>query len=325
MNSTAFTPPTCHRPRVAVIGAGRVGSTLAQRIIEKNLADVVLLDVVEGWPQGIALDLMEARGVERHDRAIVGTNDYADTANADVVVVTAGRPRRPGMNRDDLIVTNAQIVAGATEQAIARSPNAIVLVVTNPLDVMTYVAWEKSGLPARRVVGMAGVLDAARFKTFISMELGVSIREIDAMVLGDHGQLMVPLPRYCTVNGIPLTELMDDRAIDRLVERTRHGGTEIVELMKTASAYFAPASAACAMVEAILRDESRILPGAAYLEGEYGLNDLFLGVPCQLGCRGVEKIVELQLDSAEREAFEASAKSVAARIHKAKELLSDKI
>lgn len=321
MTSAPFRPQFCKSPRLSIIGAGKVGSTLAQRVAEKNLADVVMLDVVKGMPQGLALDLMEARGVERHDRQIVGTNDYKDTAESDIVVITAGRPRKPGMNRDDLIEVNAKIVGEAAKQAIARSPNAILIVVTNPLDVMTYVAWEATGLPSRRVIGMAGILDAARFKTFVAMELGVSIQEINAMVLGDHGNLMVPLPRYCTVSGIPLTELMDRPSIDRLVERTRHGGTEIVELMQTGSAYFAPASSICLTIEAILLNQSRIVPAAAYLEGEYGLKDLFLGVPCLLGCGGIEKIIELDLTDEEREAFLASGKLVCEHLEQAKAIL----
>lgn len=323
MNSTSFFPPTCSGPRVAVIGAGRVGSTLAQRVAEKNIADVVLLDIVAGMPQGIALDLMEARGVERHDRQITGTNDYKDTAGSDIVVITAGLPRKPGMSREDLIKTNAKIVVEATKNAVANSPDAIFIVVTNPLDVMTFLAWQASGLPARRVIGMAGVLDSARFQTFIAMELGLSVQDINALVLGDHGKLMVPVPRYCTVGGIPITDLMDAATIERLVERTRNGGTEIVELMQTGSAYFAPASSVALMVEAILLNQSRLVTAAAYLEGEYGLQDLFLGVPCRLGCRGVEKVLELPLTEDEQTAFNASAESVRQNIERAKELIGN--
>ncbi|MBD2042727.1 malate dehydrogenase [Microcoleus sp. FACHB-672] len=322
MTSTSFSPPTCSGPRVAVIGAGRVGSTLAQRIAEKNIADVVLLDILAGMPQGIALDLMEARGVERHDRQITGTNDYKDTAGCDIVVITAGLPRKPGMSRDDLIKTNAKIVVEATKNAVANSPDAIFIVVTNPLDVMTFLAWQASGLPGRRVIGMAGVLDSARFQTFIAMELGLSVQDINALVLGDHGKLMVPVPRYCTVGGIPITDLMDAATIERLVERTRNGGTEIVELMQTGSAYFAPASSVALMVEAILLNQSRLVTAAAYLEGEYGLRDLFLGVPCRLGCRGVEKVLELPLTENEQTAFKASAESVRQNIDRAKELIA---
>ncbi|HEY9298314.1 MAG TPA: malate dehydrogenase, partial [Phormidium sp.] len=252
--------PLCASTRVSIIGAGKVGSTLAQRIAEKNLADVVLLDIVAGMPQGIALDLTQARGIQHHDCQIIGTNDYADTANSDIVVITAGIPRKPGMSRDDLMRTNAQIVVEAAQRAIAHSPNAILIVITNPLDVMTYLAWQASGIPSHQVMGMAGVLDSARFQTFIAMELGVAINDITTMVLGGHGDLMVPLPRYSTVSGVPITELMDTETIERLIKRTRHGGAEIVELMRTGGAYFAPASATALMVESILYNQSRVVP-----------------------------------------------------------------
>jgi len=316
-------PPsvTCPSTRVAVIGSGNVGSTLAQRIAEKNIADVVLLDILAGRPQGLALDLMEARGIERHDRQIIGSNDYADTAGSDVIVITAGLPRKPGMSRDDLMMTNARIVAEVTQQAIAHSPHAILVIVTNPLDVMTYLAWKIGGLPAHQVIGMAGVLDASRFQTFVAMELGVSITAVNAIVLGSHGDLMVPLPRYCTVNGIPITELMDAATIDRISDRTRNGGAEIVKLMQTGSAYFAPASSACMMVEAILFNQARLLPVTAYLQGEYGLNDVFIGVPCRLSCRGIESIVELDLTDGERAALQASAASVRQNVNRLHELL----
>jgi malate dehydrogenase len=300
-----------------------VGSTLAQRLAEKNIADVVLVDIVEGMPQGIALDMMQARGVERHDRQIIGTNDYADTSNSDIVVITAGLPRKPGMSREDLIKTNAKIVVEATKKSLERSPNTILILVTNPLDVMTYLAWSASGLPTQRVMGMAGVLDAARFQTFISMELGVSIQDIHTMVLGNHGDLMVPVPRYCTVNGIPLTELMDAATLDRLVDRTRKGGTEIVNLMKTGSAYYAPASSTCLMCEAILQNQARVLPVAAYLQGEYGIKDIFLGMPCQLGINGVEKILELDLTDSEKAALSKCAETVTDNIAKAKAVVGD--
>ena len=323
MISSSQLPISCHTTRVAVVGAGKVGSTLAQRIAEKNLADVVLLDIMAGLPQGIALDLMEARGVELHNRQIIGTNDYADTANSEVVVITAGLPRKPGMSRDDLIKTNAKIVVEATQQAIARSPDAILIVVTNPLDVMTYLAWQASGLPPYRVMGMAGVLDAARFQTFIAMELGISISDIDALVLGGHGDLMLPLPRYSTVRGIPIPELMDTATIQRLIERTRNGGAEVVNLMKTGGAFYAPASSACLMVEAILLNESRILPVAAYLQGEYGLQDIFIGVPSRLGCRGIEGVLELKLTDAERAILHTSAASIRQNIDQASVMLTD--
>lgn len=311
----------CRPTRVSIIGAGNVGSTLAQRIAEKNLADVVLLDVLEGRPQGIALDLMEARGIERHDRVIVGTNDYADTVNSDVVVITAGIPRKPGMSREDLLKINAKIVLDVTRQVVTYSPGTVMIVVTNPLDVMTYLAWQSSGLPPAQVMGMAGILDSARFQTFIAMESGLSTADVKATVLGSHGDLMVPLPRYSTVNGVPITELMDAPTIDRLIERTRNGGAEIVELMKTGSAYFAPASAACLMVEAVLLNQSRLLPVAAHLQGEYGLEDIFIGVPCRLGCTGVEEVLQLSLTDAERAALQASARSVRESINQAQALL----
>jgi malate dehydrogenase len=296
--------------RVTVIGAGNVGGTLAQRLAEKNLADVVLLDIAPGKPQGMALDLMQARAIEHHDRMIIGTNDYSETADSDVIVVTAGVPRKSGMSRDDLLRVNAAIVAEVTPKALAFSPKAVVVVVTNPLDVMAYLAWKVSGLPSNRVVGMAGALDASRFQAFIAMELGISIEDVTAMVMGGHGDLMVPLPRYSTVSGVPLTELMTAEAIDRLVERTRNGGAEIVKLMQTGSAYFAPASAAYEMVDAILLNRRRILPVAAYLNGEYGLQDIFMGVPVQLGRHGVDMVVELNLAEGELEALHNSAKSV---------------
>ena len=313
-----------HSPsRVSVIGAGNVGSTLAQRIAEKNLADVVLLDVVTGRPQGVALDLMEARGIEGHDRQSIGTVDYADTAGSNIVVITAGLPRKPDMNRDDLMRTNAQIVVEATKQAIVHSPNAILILVTNPLDVMTYLSWKASELPTHQVMGMAGILDSARFQTFIALELGVSPSDVSAMVLGSHGDLMVPLPRYSTVSGIPITELMDIATIERLIERTRNGGAEIVELMQTGGAYYAPASSTCRMIEAMLLDQSRLLPVAAYLRGEYELHDIFIGVPSRLGCSGVESILELNLTDAEQTALHNSAESVRQKTHQAMEMLKD--
>lgn len=318
-NSTTLNYPST---RVSIIGAGKVGSTLAQRIAEKNLADVVLLDIVEGWPQGIALDLMQARGVERHDRQIVGTNNYADTANSNIIVIAAGIPRKPGLNREDLIKINAKIVTESARQAIAHSPEAILIVVTNPLDVMTYLAWEATGLPKHRVMGMAGILDSSRFQTFIAMELGISIAEINATVLGSHGDLMVPLPSYSTVNGIPITQMMDANAIARLVDRTRNGGAEIVKLMQTSSAYFAPASSTCLMVESILLNQSRILPCSVYLDGQYGVKDIFLGVPCRLGYQGVEQILELELSASESTAFVECGKLVLQSIEEAKVILN---
>lgn len=323
MTSPNSTTLDCPSTRVSIIGAGKVGSTLAQRIAEKNLADVVLLDIVEGWPQGVALDLMQARGVERHDRQIVGTNDYTDTANSNIIVIAAGVPRKPGINREDLIKINARIVTEAAKSAIAHSPKAILITVTNPLDIMTYLAWEATDLPKHRVIGMGGILDSARFQTFIAMELGVSIAEVNATVIGSHGDSMVPLPRYSSVNGIPISQLMDAGAIDRIVQRTRHGGAEIVTLMKTGSAYFAPASSACLMVESILLNQSRLLPCSVYLHGEYGVQDIFLGVPCRLGYQGVEQIVELELSDSERAAFQDSGKLVLQSIEEARSILKN--
>ncbi|MBD2447912.1 malate dehydrogenase [Nostoc sp. FACHB-152] len=317
-------PIACHLPRVTIVGAGRVGSTLAQRVAEKNLADVVLLDIVEGMPQGLALDLLEARAIELHNRQIVGTNNYADTAGSEIVVITAGLPRKPGMSRDDLLRTNAQIVVEAAKNAIAHSPNAIFIVVTNPLDVMTYLAWQATGLPRNRIMGMAGVLDSARFETFIALELGVLPADVKAMVLGSHGDLMVPLSRYATVNGVPITELLDEATIDRLVERTRNGGAEIVELMQTGGAFFAPASATSVMVESILLNQSRLLPIATYLQGEYGLEDVVIGVPCRLGCGGIESILELNLSDSESKALHTSAQSVRKNIERSQEILAVK-
>lgn len=313
----------CPSTRVSIIGAGKVGSTLAQRIAEKNLADVVLLDIVEGWPQGVALDLMEARGVERHDRQIVGTNNYTDTAGSNIVVIAAGIARKPGISREDLLKINSKIVTEAAKKAIEHSPEAILIAVTNPLDVMTYLAWEATGLPKHRVMGMAGVLDSARFQTFIAMELGISIAEVNATVLGSHGDLMVPLPRYSTVSGIPINQLMDAGTIARLVDRTRNGGAEIVKLMQTSSAYFAPASSACLMVESILLNQSRLLPCSVYLQGEYGLRDIFLGVPCRLGYSGVEQILELELTETEQTAFLESGELVRQNIQEARVILNN--
>jgi len=321
MSTTSHTPNACTPTRVAIIGSGNVGSTLAQRIAERNLANVVLLDIVDGRPQGVALDLLEARGIEGHDRQIVGTTDYAMTAGSDVVVITAGLPRRPGMSRDDLLKTNAAIVMEAAQKAIAQSPNAIFIVVTNPLDVMTYLAWKATGLPPERVMGMAGILDSARFQTFIALELGVSTADVSAMVLGSHGDLMVPLPRYSTVNGIPITELLDADTIARLVHRTRNGGAEIVELMQTGGAYYAPASSTCVMVETILLNKSRLLPIASYLRGEYQLSDIFIGVPTRLGCGGAESVLELQLSDSELQALHRSAAVVRQGIDRAMALL----
>lgn len=308
-------------PRVSIVGAGNVGATLAQRIVEKNLADVVLLDIIPGRPKGVALDLLEARGLEGHQRQLAGTADYADTADSDVIVITAGLPRKPGMTRDDLLKTNANIVIQATQQAIVHSPNALLLLVTNPLDVMAYLAWKASGLPPERVMGMAGILDSVRFQTFIALELGISPSDVRAMVLGSHGDLMVPLPRYSTVNGIPIPALLDAATIERLVERTRQGGAEIVELLQTGGAYYAPASSTYQMVEAILLNQPRILPVSAYLQGQYGLNDLFIGVPVRLGANGIEAILDLQLNDNEWAAMQQSAQAIQRNLEQALALL----
>ncbi|NMG10559.1 malate dehydrogenase [Brasilonema sp. UFV-L1] len=322
MSYSPSSPIKCHSPRVTVIGAGKVGSTLAQRIAEKNLADVVLLDIVEGMPRGLALDLMEARGIEQHNRRITGTTNYAETSGSNVVVITAGFPRKPGMTRDDLLLTNAKIVVEAAKKAMTYSPDAVYIVVTNPLDVMTYLVWQAIGLPRNRIMGMAGVLDSARFESFIAMELGVCPLDVKAMVLGSHGDLMVPLPRYATVNGIPITELLTTATIERLVERTRNGGAEIVELMQTGGAFYTPASSTYVMVESILRNQSRLLPIAAYLQGEYGLNDIFIGVPCRLGYSGIEEVVELKLTDAERNALHTSAQEVRKNIARSQEVFA---
>ncbi len=296
--------------KVSVIGAGHVGATTAQRLVEKQIADVVLVDIVEGLAQGKALDLAEAAPVEKHDAKIVGDTSYEQTKDSDIVIITAGVARKPGMSRDDLLNTNAGIVKKVTQEVAKYSPNAILIIVSNPLDAMCHVALETSGFPRERVMGMAGVLDSARFRTFISMELNVSVENIHAFVLGGHGDTMVPLPRYSTVAGIPITELLSEETIDKLVERTRNGGAEIVGLLKTGSAFYAPASSAVEMAEAILKDRKKILPCAAYLQGEYGFNDIFLGVPVKLGRKGIEEIIEIKLTSEERQALRHSAQAV---------------
>ena len=303
--------------KITVIGAGNVGATAAQRLADKELAnEVVLVDVVEGMPQGKGLDMYEATPVEGMDTRVIGTNSYDDTANSDIIVITAGIARKPGMSRDDLQSTNAGIVKSVTEQAAAKSPNAILIVVSNPLDVMTYVAWKVSGFPRHRVMGMAGVLDSARFRTFISMELKVSVEDVSAFVLGGHGDSMVPLPRYSTVAGIPLPDLMDQATIDRLVKRTRDGGIEIVNFLKTGSAYYAPSSAEVQMVEAIVKDKKRILPCAVWLQGEYGMNDVVVGVPIKIGKKGMEEIIQIKLTADEQAALNKSAADVKANMAK---------
>jgi malate dehydrogenase len=298
------------RNKVTVIGAGNVGATAAQRIAEAGLADVVLIDIVEGLPQGKGLDLAEAAPVVGHDARVSGTNDYADTAGSDIVVVTSGLARQPGMSRDDLLAKNAGIVRSVVEQAVRHSPDAILVIVTNPLDAMCHVAMTASGFPRERVLGMAGVLDSARFRTFIAMELGVSVEDTHAFVLGGHGDTMVPLPRYSTVAGIPITELLSPERVEALVTRTANGGAEIVALLKAGSAYYAPAASTFEMVEAILRDRKRVLPCAVLLKGEYGVDGLFVGVPVVLGSGGMERVIEIRLTDDEAAAFQRSAGAV---------------
>jgi malate dehydrogenase len=305
--------------KITVIGAGNVGATTAQRIVDRQLAnEVVIVDIMEGIPQGKALDIAESTPVERTDVKVVGANGYAETAGSDIVVITAGIARKPGMSRDDLMNTNSAIVKACTEGAMAHSPHAILIIVSNPLDVMAYVAMKVSGLPRNRVIGMAGVLDAARFRSFIAAELQVSVQDVNAFVLGGHGDSMVPLPRYSTVAGIPITELLDQAAIDRLVKRTREGGIEIVNYLKTGSAYYAPSSSTVEMVEAIARDRKRILPCAVYLQGEFGLRDTFVGVPVKLGRTGMEQIIQVKLTGDEQAALERSANDVKSSIAKLK-------
>jgi malate dehydrogenase len=307
----AFSIPWSNALKIGVVGAGNVGATTAQLIAQQELAqDLVLLDVAEGLPQGKSLDMAESSPVERFDTHILGTNNSDDLVNSDIVVITAGIARKPGMSRDDLLNTNAEVVGSVSEHVARVAPNAIVIVVTNPLDVMTYVAFKKSGFPPERVIGMAGVLDTARYRYFLASELDVSVEDITAFVLGGHGDSMVPLPRYTTVAGIPVTELLDAAAIERIVQRTRDGGAEIVGHLKTGSAYYAPASSVSEMVKSIVRDKKRILPCAAYLTGQYGINDLFVGVPVKLGASGVEGIIEIGLTETESAALHASAAEV---------------
>lgn len=297
--------------KITVVGAGNVGATTAQRLAEKELArQVVMVDVAEGIPQGKGLDQWESAPIEGFDSRVIGTNGYAETANSDIVVITAGIARKPGMTRDDLLNTNAGIVRQVSEQIKETSPNAIVIVVSNPLDVMCYVAKEVTGFPRERVLGMAGVLDTARYRSFLAEALDVSVRDIQAMVLGGHGDTMVPLISYTTVSGIPVTQLIDQDKLDAIVDRTRNGGAEIVKYLKTGSAFYAPSSAAVQMCEAIVLDQKRILPCAAWLEGEYGMKDLFLGVPCKLGRNGLEAVIEVKLTDAEKDALEKSADAV---------------
>ena len=296
--------------KVTVVGAGFVGATTAQRVLEKQLADVVLIDVVEGMPQGKALDMMQSGATEGFDTTIVGTNDYQDTANSDVVIITAGIARKPGMSRDDLINTNAGIMSAVVTQIVTYSPNAIIIVVSNPLDAMTWLAFKKAGLPSERVFGMAGVLDSSRYAMFIAEALKCSIKDVRAMVLGGHGDSMVPVPQYSTVNGIPITELLPAHTIELINARTRTGGAEIVGLLKTGSAYYAPSASAVAMAEAVLLDSNRILPACVYLTGQYGIHNLYCGVPVALGKKGVQKVIELPLSEGELKALQKSAHDV---------------
>jgi malate dehydrogenase len=298
------------RKKVTVVGAGNVGANCALRIAGKELADVVLVDVVDGVPQGKGLDLLESGPVEGYDVNITGANDYGPSANSDIVIITAGFPRTPGMSRDDLLIKNYEVVKIATEQAVKASPNAILILVTNPLDAMCWTALQVSKFPKARVIGMAGVLDTARFRTFIAQELNVSVENVTALVLGGHGDTMVPIARLTSVAGIPLSELLDQAAIDRLVQRARDGGAEIVKYLKTGSAYYAPSAAVVEMAESILKDKKKVLPCAAYLEGEYGIKGLYVGVPVKVGAKGIEKIFEIKLQTDEQAALHKSAAAV---------------
>jgi malate dehydrogenase len=298
------------RNKVSIVGAGNVGATAAHWIASKELADVVLIDVVEGVPQGKALDLLEAMPIEKRDVHVIGSNDYAASANSDIVVITAGIPRKPGMSRDDLLHTNFKIMSDVVQKVVAQSPESILIIVSNPLDAMAQAAFRQAGFNRERVIGMAGILDSARFRTFIAEELNVSVENVTAFVLGGHGDTMVPLPRYSTVAGIPITELIEPKRLEQLVQRTRDGGAEIVKYLKTGSAYYAPSAAAVEMVEAILKDKKKILPCAAYLQGEYGIDGYYIGVPCKLGAAGLEKIIEIKLTPEEDAALKKSAEAV---------------
>ena len=298
------------RKKVSIVGAGNVGATTAHWIAAKELADVVLIDVVEGVPQGKALDLLEAMPIEKRDVNLIGANDYAATANSDIVVITAGIARKPGMSRDDLLHTNFKIMSDVVSKVVAQSPESILIVVSNPLDAMAQTAFRQAGFNRERVIGMAGVLDSARFRAFIAAELNVSVENVTAFVLGGHGDTMVPLARYSTVAGIPITELIPPERLEAMIQRTRDGGAEIVKYLKTGSAYYAPSSAATEMVEAILKDKKKILPCAAYLQGEYGIEGYFIGVPCKLGAAGLEQIIEIKLTPEEDAALKKSAAAV---------------
>ncbi len=298
------------RTKISVIGAGFVGSTLAQRLVERDYADIVMFDIIPNMPQGKALDMLEAGPILGYDSQIIGTNDYADTANSSIVVITSGFPRKPGMSRDDLVKKNQEVITQVTEQVVRYSPDSIIIMVTNPLDAMAQLAYKISGFPRNRVVGMAGVLDTARFRTFIARELNVSVRDVQAYVLGGHGDTMVPLARMSTVAGVPLAQLLPPERIEQIVQRTRDGGAEIVKLLGTGSAYFAPSASILQMVESIMLDKKMIMPCAVYLEGEYGINGLFVGVPVKLGAGGVEQIIQIDLDENEQAQLQRSADAV---------------
>jgi malate dehydrogenase len=298
------------RSKITIVGAGFVGSTLVQRLAERDYADVVMFDIIPNMPQGKALDMLQAGPVLGYDSLVIGTNDYADTSNSDIVVITSGFPRKPGMTRDDLVKKNQEIVSQVTQEVVKHSPNCIIIMVTNPLDAMAQLAYHISGFPRHRVIGMAGVLDTARFRTFIAQELNVSVRDVQAYVLGGHGDTMIPLSRMCTVAGVPISELISTERIEQIVQRTRDGGAEIVKLLGTGSAYFAPSASVLQMVDSILLDKNMILPCAVYLQGEYGIHGLFVGVPVKLGARGLEQIIEIKLTEVEQSLFQKSAQAV---------------
>ena len=298
------------RSKITVVGAGFVGSTLVQRLAERDYADVVMFDIIPNMPQGKALDLLQAGPVLGYDSLVVGTNDYADTANSDIVVITSGFPRKPGMTRDDLVKKNQEIVSQVTREVVKHSPDCIIIMVTNPLDAMAQLAYHTSGFPRNRVIGMAGVLDTSRFRTFIAQELNVSVRDVQAYVLGGHGDTMIPLSRMCTVAGVPISELISAERIEQIVQRTRDGGAEIVKLLGTGSAYFAPSASVLQMVDSILLDKNMIMPCAVYLQGEYGIDGLFVGVPVKLGAQGLEQIIEIELTQEEQSLLQKSAHAV---------------
>jgi malate dehydrogenase len=298
------------RSKISVIGAGFVGSTLAQRLAERDYADVVMFDIIPNMPQGKALDILQSGPVLGFDSLVTGTNDYNDTANSDIVVITSGFPRKPGMTRDDLVKKNQEVISQVTEQVVKYSPNSIIIMVTNPLDAMAQLALKVSGFPRERIIGMAGILDTARFRTFIAQEVGASVRDVQAYVLGGHGDTMVPLARMCTVAGVPISQLIPAERIEQIVQRARDGGAEIVKLLGTGSAYFAPSASVLQMVDSILLDKKMIVPCAVYLQGEYGIQNLFVGVPAQLGAKGVEKVVEVELSGDERALLQKSADAV---------------